>query len=1442
MLEALEQGAGPVPGDQELPKDAVRSQYAQAGRDVYAAAGNIVINQGGQASLVTPAHPAVDGWVSAVHATPDDVEPLGCGVVLDDYRILTCLHVIEGAADQWIAFPRADEADGTRRQVARVIRADAGAPVKDLAILVLAEPVPAGVPHAPLRCPRPNDLVSKRWWAFGFPKGDTYGNSADGVVGTALGYGLVRLDTGSRYKVERGYSGGGVWSPNYQAVVAVVVHADGIQGDGRAITLHQADLSFKDQKLRVLAEHYVVAEAGEVALAAWGWSLAGDSEGRRHWRPRARGVSIESERGYRFRGRSAALRSITGWLDRAVADRRVLVVTGAPGAGKSAVLGRIVTTADADVARELPSSDTAVRASVGSVACAVHAKGLTALEVATRIATAASAALPERVEDLAPSLRSALEERAGSRFNVVIDALDEAASPAEARLIAAKVIVPLAETCWDLGAQVVAGSRRADTDGDLLGALGEAARLIDLDQPEYFAVDDLTAYALAALQLAGDERAGSPYASEAVAGPVAARIAELSGGNFLIAGLTARTHGLYDEAAVDPAALSFSARVDDAMREYLARVPPVYGASTETLLTALAFAESPGLPAGLWQTTVRALGGTEVPEAALRTFARSSAANFIVESSGSEDGGAEFRLFHQALNDALRHGRARLVSERDDERALTRAFLAVGQAAGWDRAPGYLLRALPGHAARARLMDDLLADDGYLLHADLLRVQPLADRATTEAGRQRARLLRLSPRDVLTAGAPERAAMFSVTEILEDLPGLYTHAAFPGPYRAAWTTAPPSEGFLILRGHRKRVSRICTVLVNGVPHLATASNDLTVRVWNPADGTQVHVLTGHEDWIMALCTVLVNGVPHLATASDDLTVRVWNPADGTQVHVLTGHQGWVRAMCTVTVHGIQHLATASDDGTVRVWNPADGSQVCCLTGHQSQVRAICAITLGGTACLATGGNDRTIRIWDPATGAEARVITGVRERIRAICAVTIDEVPYLAIRSKNGAMQIWSAVTGTQIRAPAAGKKDARPLITIDDRRYLAEARDGAVRIQDPADGSLPPALTGPWGKPVCPIPLNGTTHLATGGDDGTIRIWNPADGSPSFADSRSAGKIAAICALAHDTAAYLATVTQRTIEIWNPADGSRLRSITHHSQLNAICAFSHYGGVDLATANYSGEWVQIWNPADGTEVRTVTQRDAETRAALALVQDGTVGEDRSMEIWDTDGGGLPAMTHGIIPGSNAICVITVNDVPCLAAASNHGAIRIWDPVDGTEVRTLAGHADLVSDICAVTVNGIPHLATASEDKTVRIWDPADGAHVRSLAGHDGPVNAVCAVPVGDGSYLATGSSDSTIRIWDPADGTCLHTLTGHDNVVTGICAFILDGTACIATSSRDRTVRVWDPAVKASRLVIPTRDGASAVAYADGLLFVGTETGMLAVRLDADYLARSAR
>jgi WD40 repeat protein len=267
------------------------------------------------------------------------------------------------------------------------------------------------------------------------------------------------------------------------------------------------------------------------------------------------------------------------------------------------------------------------------------------------------------------------------------------------------------------------------------------------------------------------------------------------------------------------------------------------------------------------------------------------------------------------------------------------------------------LRSLPSHAARAGLIDDLLADDHYLLYADLVTVQHLANRATSETGRQRERLLRLSPRDVLTADPANRAAIFSVTEALENAPYAYARAAIRTPYRAVWAAALPSAEYSVLRGHDDWINDVCAITFDGTTYLATASSDGTVRIWDPATGTTLRTLTGHDAAVNAICAFTLDGATLLATASSDRTARIWDPAGGTSLHTLTGHGGWVWSVCAFTLDGTALLATASDDHTAQIWDPASGTSLHTLTGHEDEVKAVCAFTLEGATLLATVSDD-----------------------------------------------------------------------------------------------------------------------------------------------------------------------------------------------------------------------------------------------------------------------------------------------------------------------------------------------------------------------------------------------------------------------------------------------------------------------------------------------------
>jgi WD40 repeat protein len=1273
--------------------------------------------------------PAENTWVAAVHRFERDRLPLGTGVVIDERRVLTCADVVTEHGKvmdplPWVAFPMAGLSGPQRRQVVGVRLSD---DVYELAVLDLAEVVSAGVKAAPLRRPRPEYLVGRGWRAFGFPEHGASGSAEDagadgghaaGEVDSVLAYGVLGLDADSRRGARTGFSGAGLWSPDYDAVVGIISRVDS-RGKGRAVTLHQADLCFGDDGLSVLSR-WSAGQAGEGAIKAWGWA--------------------PQEGGYRFQGRSAALTEITGWLDRDRPDRRALVVTGSPGAGKSAVLGRIITTADPGIRAELPSDDRAVRATEGSVACAMHAAGKTALEVATEIARAFSAELPQlsgQLDNLAPAISKATAEQGRGRFNLIIDALDEASRPADTRSIVTQIVRPLLRMCT--GAQIVVGSRRRDDAGDLLPVFGNAVAVIDLDAPEYYSPRDMEAYALATLQLRGTGQGpGNPYADEEVARPLAARIAALSRGNFLVTRLTAESHAEYDQEAADPAELtSYAEDAEDALYEALKRAleraPDAAGMSVTTALTALtalAFGEAPGLSCALWSAAVASLPGEPLPvrlqDTQLAGFARSKAGSFVVESSG-QDSRAVFGLFHQALNDALLRRRAWRATSvtgdpiREDQQALTHAFLSYGRQAGWASAPPYLLRSLSRHAEPAGLLDELLADDEYLLYADLQRLTPLAAQASTPAGKGRARLLRLTPYAV-SAGPQSRRALFSVTEALEKLGGSFRGSPGPAPYRARWSTATTHLERVTQKGHTGGVTELCAYTSGGRTFLVSAGEDEMVRVWDLATGEQQRVLEGHSGTVGGVCAFTsADGRVLLASAGADAMVRVWDPATGEQQRVLDGHSGAVRSVCAFTsADGRALLASAGADATVRVWDPATGEQQRVLEGHISGVWQVCVFTSDDEGTLlASVGDDETVRVWDPATGQQHHVLDGHTGGGLAVCALTSgDGLTLLASAGCNPIVRVWDPATGQQQRTMKGHPGSVWWVcgFTSDDgRTLLASAGDDeAVRVWDPVSGQQQRALEGHTGGAwsVCPFISAGRTLLACASHDGRVRVWDPATGQLQQAFECGTEKVWSVCAFTSAGRTLLAAAgNDSVVRVWDPASGEFQRALEGHTgTVWWICALTSDDGGTLLASAADDETVRVWDPATGT-----------LRQAL----------------------------EGHIGGAWSLCTFASDDGRALLASAGADAkVRVWDPATGELRKVLEGHTAGVWSVCAFTVGGRTLLASCAYDAVVRVWDPTTSQTLQAI-----PVHLASHVVGEVAGRLVVGLSSGLLTIeLNPAD------------------------------------------------------------------------------------------
>ena len=614
------------------------------------------------------------------------------------------------------------------------------------------------------------------------------------------------------------------------------------------------------------------------------------------------------------------------------------MLTGQPGAGKSAVLARAALSVEAEH---------------GGPGLAFHARAATIGDFLTALADLTGIDTPTSADELVTSLADLPGQ---PPVPVVLDALDEAASDRDRR----QITEALAELAVLPGLRVAVATRpmaagNPFAPGGLLPALGVTTRddhnLIDLDSDTYFDLEGLRQFAAALLAQDGMDHPGPPGAAwtqyrarHAVCDRLAAVIAERAGRNFLVAAMaavplsTART--MTDPAAkgFDPAGIPSG--VGEALSKYLDRLPDQRRERDRELLTALAYARGAGLDDPAWLAFAAALG-YDASVADLDALRRSPAADYLLQTTTTERGARPVtRLFHQALTDELLAPR----HQPSDESALLDMLLGQAEHTGWqDR---YLREHAAEHAAAAGRLDQLLEDPLYLITVDPARLVPHLDAARSAPARATAAVYRQSAHLLARLDRPMRASQLELTAHhlgCRSLAARIASAAPDRPWQTRWSHGRRATGHQVLTGHDGAVDAVAAgALPDGTPVIISGGGDGTVRVWRTGrrhPGRRA--AAGHDGGVNAVAAgALPDGTPVIISGGDDGTVRVWRLADGTPVgEPLTGHDGAVTAVAAGALpDGTPVIISGGDDGTVRVWRLADGTPVGePLTGHDGAV-------------------------------------------------------------------------------------------------------------------------------------------------------------------------------------------------------------------------------------------------------------------------------------------------------------------------------------------------------------------------------------------------------------------------------------------------------------------------------------------------------------------------
>ena len=573
-------------------------------------------------------------------------------------------------------------------------------------------------------------------------------------------------------------------------------------------------------------------------------------EVRSHFLAKAQGAEL-GEGGWYFRGRRAETVRIVRWLEEA--DTGLLVVTGAAGAGKSALLGRLVVLADRGLsgalatagvlgpvpADELPPPD------VFDVV--VHLTGKTLAECVTRVAEA----LPElegagvvSPDELIGALRARRRDglprpSPGPVFTLLADALDEAQQP---HAIAASFLRRLAATP---GVRVVVGTRRSvaegpdlpePTDQGLLDAVGTTREPVVVDHDP----EAVRAYIDARLEAA----VFSPFSAEPVRRATAARISARQA-PFLMARLAVTELVARPELADDPRGIDellaaghrglFGAAIDRLGRR---------SATTVALLRSLAFGLGRGLPraGGVWATVCGAVSGSDPPDPDALDAALEEAAAFV--TLDGDDAQSTYRLAHQVF---VEH----FAAEASEGEAPIHAAIARGlvdlahERGGWAVANPYILRRLPGHAALGGGLADLLSEPEALDHLGLAELRArVMDVFFGRWDIPAPALAVLREAEALERLAPPDRSPFRALVAKVDRPGHPPLTISPtAVVRPVLAAGAPARTHLTLRGHEGRVLAVAVgALADGRAVVASGGDDGTVRLWDPATGAAVSVL------------------------------------------------------------------------------------------------------------------------------------------------------------------------------------------------------------------------------------------------------------------------------------------------------------------------------------------------------------------------------------------------------------------------------------------------------------------------------------------------------------------------------------------------------------------------------------------------------------------------
>jgi WD40 repeat protein len=458
----------------------------------------------------------------------------------------------------------------------------------------------------------------------------------------------------------------------------------------------------------------------------------------------------------------------------------------------------------------------------------------------------------------------------------------------------------------------------------------------------------------------------------------------------------------------------------------------------------------------------------------------------------------------------------------------------------------------------------------------------------------------------------------------------------------------------VLKGHTGEVTAVA--FAPDGTRLASGSRDRSIRFWNVADGKETTVLRGHKSEVLCLAfsprgELLASGGGQDRQEGE---VRTWEVHSGKPLFLRYGLSPRILSLAYARDG---KLAVAGSDGVIRIWDEDLAGEAHTFRGDPQMVDAV-AFSPDGQLLVSAGGSGR-VSLWNSSGGLETLSLTAPA----SLQAVAFGpKGKRLAAAGKQGVVALWDISDPSYPQTlREVQRADVLCLAFAPDGHTLVTGgADHTARIVDLAREQPQKVLHG-HGGPVTAVAFRPDGHLlaTAAATDDAIRLWDPATGTLHKLLHGNTQGVQTL-AFSPSGARLAAAGSEGTIHLWDVSSGQEVLSLSGpRDGVNAV-AFNPEGRSLAAAGNDKA--IRVWDLANVKESPRLFEGSTAAVQALAWHPGGrrlaSTGPDRIVRVWDI-------VTRQEIldlydAGGAGRCIAFSPDGRSLAGAGD-GAVRIWD-------------------------------------------------------------------------------------------------------------------------------------------------------------------------------------